>query len=119
VWLLLIKSSFKREEREMKAITNIGIVVCIVAMAVIFEASHPGFYTSKFNNEKEELIITNELLGQPAEMAVQLLGKPNRVVENENGSVIVEYFPYSFMSFSRFQLKVVEGKLEKVRKFVF
>lgn len=103
----------------MKTITNVAIMLSIAAMAVLFEASHPGFYTKKFNTTKEELVITNELLGQPAEMAVQLLGKPNRVVEKENGSVLVEYFPYSFMPFSRFQLKIVEGKLEKVRKFVF
>lgn len=103
----------------MNAVMRLAMVAIIAVMAVLFEASHPGIYTNKFNNEKEALVISNELIGQPAQLAVELLGKPNRVVEKESGAVYVEYFPYSFMPYSRFQLKVVEGKLEKVRKFIF
>lgn len=103
----------------MNIIVKIASVATIAVMAVVLEASHPGFYTSKFNLDREALIIKNELIGQPAELAVELLGKPNNVIEKESGEVVVEYYPYSFMPYSRFQLRIVEGKLEKVRKFIF
>lgn len=103
----------------MRVVIKSAMILSVAIMAVLFEASHPGFYTKKFNISKEELIIKNELLGQPIQLAFDFLGKPNRVIEKENGLVIVEYYPYSFIPFSRFQLKVVQGKLEKVKKFVF
>lgn len=103
----------------MNILMKTAMVMVVAVMAVLFESSHPGPFTKKFNDQKETMILKNELIGQGAELAVKLLGQPNRVVETESGAVYVEYFPYSFMPYSRFQLKVVEGKLEKVRKFVF
>ena len=121
VWQLTLYSiSIRSNQGEFMNFAIKLLSVLVVGMlAMILEVSHPGPYTEKFNNQKEKVILDNQLLGVEAEKVVQIIGGPDRVIQKENGQVLLEYLTYSAFRFSRFQLKIVDGKLEKFRKFVF
>ena len=99
-------------------VASLGLAVMVVPAYCLWDCMHLGPYVVRYNQRCAQLVKNRRLLGQTPDVVRAVLGQPTSVHTYEKpGNFTLNYAPYPFLPFAKFQAHFFDGKLGGTEMF--
>jgi hypothetical protein len=102
----------------MAVVASLVVAVVAVPAYCLWDCVHLGPYVVRYNQRCAQLVKDRHLMGQTPAIVRAVLGQPTSIDTYEKpGNFTLNYAPYPFLPFAKFQAHFFGGKLGGTEMF--